>query len=589
MRLLNLFSGNLINTSVVPENSRAGFLKKHDFSNMIGLSLIVFGFVFGPLTARAEMGVKEQVKVLNRSKSIKNMSVALKMIFRSPEDHRQIDKDAKAIAKMAAKSSWRYEVKGKKEIAFRADGRVYFTFRPVDINRGKFLFNGRKFVINPKLSYEQHKARMSKILKNQTAGLEQFFINEAHAGWLLGRKAKAEEKKTEDLNGAVGLGGAAAVTVGSCGEGEVFQRELEAYGPGNAHHRYVNKCIKEADCKGEWKVENMSDTEVSAPGEAPFSYKGCVRVKNPQASAGDDSGSSTATTEEGTKTCTTEQKNNFRKECIKNQHKDEYDPNHPLNLNYSHFEIGELGGETSSPPSAETMEGLQESYEKMKSKCGSGCGQEDGECQKGVGKCADEVEEALKKLAKIKQNYDEEKKGCETDCSDNDECQSEIDGCKAKAETNKNNAIGELKTSNPLVATSADSGNGAYGKCVKDFVRYQNAEERCKRPGYVKIKNADPSLTYLGERLDKLIEKSEDRRGEGLKFNKTKCMNFAKSDPKAEGWGMIDKYAKRYCNKAGRLYNMCLSASKNCESKVDEVEYDEKGDHIDEEPPDVIQ
>lgn len=155
MRLLSLFSMNLVQI------------------------FVVLGFVFGSLTAQAEVDLKKQVKILNESKSIKDMSSALKKLFEKPEDQRQIDKDAKAMSKMAAKSKWKYEIKGK-EIAFKVNGRVHFTFKPVDINQGEFLFNGQKFVLNPRLSYEYHKAQMSKILRKQ-AGLEGFFINKAYA------------------------------------------------------------------------------------------------------------------------------------------------------------------------------------------------------------------------------------------------------------------------------------------------------------------------------------------------------------------------------------------------------------------------
>ena len=183
MRLLSLFSGNLIHTPVVPENSRPGLLKKHGFSNTIGLSLIVFGFVFGSLTARAEVDLKEQVKILNKHKSIKDMSASLKRVFKRPADHREIDKAARRISKMATGSKWWYEVKGK-EIAFMVNGRVLFTFRPVNVNKGEFLFNGHKFVLNSKLSYKRHKARMSKILRRQAAGLEQFFYRQSPC-WLV--------------------------------------------------------------------------------------------------------------------------------------------------------------------------------------------------------------------------------------------------------------------------------------------------------------------------------------------------------------------------------------------------------------------
>ena len=157
MKLLSLFSKNLVQT------------------------FLALGFVFGFPSVQAE-DLKEQVKLLNKSKSAKNMGSALKKIFNKSEDQRKINKDVKTALKMSKKHKWvwKYELKGK-EIAFKVNGKTQFTFKPVHANHGEFLFNGQKFVLNPGLSYEDHKKRMSKILSKKQASLEQFFINKAHA------------------------------------------------------------------------------------------------------------------------------------------------------------------------------------------------------------------------------------------------------------------------------------------------------------------------------------------------------------------------------------------------------------------------
>ena len=151
------------------------------FSRNLTQMFVALGFVFVSLVVQAEMDLKEQVKLLNKSKSVEGMSSALKEVFWKPGDKKQIDKDAKAISKLAAKSKWKYEVKGQ-EIAFKVDGKIQFTFKSVDINQGEFLFNGQKFVINPRLSYKDHKEKMSKILRKHANNLEDFFINRAYAG-----------------------------------------------------------------------------------------------------------------------------------------------------------------------------------------------------------------------------------------------------------------------------------------------------------------------------------------------------------------------------------------------------------------------
>lgn len=150
------------------------------FRNLVQI-FVALGFIFGSLSAQAE-DLKEQVKLLNKSKSAKDMGSALKKIFNKPEDQRKINADIKTASKMAKKYKWvwKYELKGK-EIAFKVNGKIQFTFKPVNANHGEFLFNGQKFTLNHRLSYEDHKKRMSKILFKEQASLEQFFINKAHA------------------------------------------------------------------------------------------------------------------------------------------------------------------------------------------------------------------------------------------------------------------------------------------------------------------------------------------------------------------------------------------------------------------------
>ncbi len=153
------------------------------FRNLFRI-FVVMGFVFGALTVQAKVDLKvdlkEQVKLLNKSKSLRDMGLTLKKFFKSPGDQRQIDKDMKVVSKAVKKWMWRYELKGN-EIAFRSNGRIQFSFKPGDMAQGVFSFNGQKFVVNPDLSYASHKDLLSKILNKKQSALEQLFVRKAQA------------------------------------------------------------------------------------------------------------------------------------------------------------------------------------------------------------------------------------------------------------------------------------------------------------------------------------------------------------------------------------------------------------------------
>ena len=161
MKLLSLFSRNLVQL------------------------FVAFGFIFGSLSVHAKVNLKElkeQVSLLNKTRSEKALVSAMTETFTKPGDKKKIASDIRKALKLVKKHKWvwKYELKGR-EIVLKVNGETQFSFKPVDVDQREFLFNGQKFVLNPSLSYEENKKAMSKILFKKQAGLEQFFINRAYA------------------------------------------------------------------------------------------------------------------------------------------------------------------------------------------------------------------------------------------------------------------------------------------------------------------------------------------------------------------------------------------------------------------------
>ncbi len=564
MRLLSLFSGNLIHTPVVLENSRPGLLKKHGFSNMIGVSLIVFGFVFGSLTARAEVDLKEQVKILNKSKSIKDMTASLKRIFKRPEDHRQINKDAKKMSKMAAGSKWKYEVKGK-DIAFMVNGRVLFTFRPVDAKKGKFLFNGHKFVINSRLSYKQNKAQMSKVLRRQTAGLEQFFIDKAHAGWLFGKKVQAAETALGAGASAMDEKPASVIFVESrkCKEGYVFKSDVddmvEQRASGPEPSLSGGKCIKNENCKGEVKKVTEETGAENHGVDETFQYKKCV-MNSAGAPANDG-----ITKPEPAKKCLQNEQDEKYKMCVgKNQEKriSEIDEKYRnFILNYGHFKKENSSSGSSSPETINWEDlGLRDCSEVKDSSC----------ITYNQNVASSDTDEGYEKAIK----------GCMDGYSVNVVCRRQ-----AKTEFE----IRKKQRQKAIASGSAGAGNSGdknetknYEKCLEQKIHLgaENSKRNCSKPGYAKLAT-HPELFHLGHRLPLLVKKSvhpaPDERGPV--FNHVNCIEFATDDAeKTKGWGMTDKAADQYCKIARELHLECVEGAKNCNDTPATPSDDSDGD-----------
>ena len=197
MKLLNLFSRNLVQM------------------------LVAMGFIFSAWTGQAKVDLKEQVKLLNKSKSVDNMGFALKNFFKTSKDQRQIDKDIRAMAKTMKKWTWRYELKGN-EIAFRSNGKIQFVFKPGNMDKREFTFNGQKFVLNPDLTYASHRDQLLKILNSKQSNLEQLFVRKAQAFFFI----------------AAIIAAAVAVTVSANANAETSS------GPSKGEKRKARKCAK---------------------------------------------------------------------------------------------------------------------------------------------------------------------------------------------------------------------------------------------------------------------------------------------------------------------------------------------------------
>ena len=141
---------------------------------------MVIGFVFSMVLARAEVDMGKQVDTLNQFKTPESMAPVLKNFFRTAEDHRHIDMDVKNASKTVKKWNWMYDTENNK-IAFVSNGKVRFHFQLRDLNKREFVFNGQKFIMNPLLSYINHKKRLLKIMDTKQGVLESLLIKKSHA------------------------------------------------------------------------------------------------------------------------------------------------------------------------------------------------------------------------------------------------------------------------------------------------------------------------------------------------------------------------------------------------------------------------
>ena len=161
---------------------------------------IVAGFIFGSTLSQAQPQVQKEdqgptevkrevasqtqqsfkkfADSLNENKTAEAMGSILKDLFKTSEDHRQIDMDVKKASKTVKNWNWRYLKDG---IAFVVNGKTQFRFKPIDAKKGKFLFNNQEFTMNPSLSYMSHRTQLQNILSKKQGFLEAMFINKAQA------------------------------------------------------------------------------------------------------------------------------------------------------------------------------------------------------------------------------------------------------------------------------------------------------------------------------------------------------------------------------------------------------------------------
>ena len=106
----------------------------------------------------------------------------LKKFFKSSGDHRQIDGDIKKIT--SAKKEYVYvkETKDGKTV-IKINGKVQVNLQLLESDKKKFVFNmnGQRFIMNPELSYANHKSRLSSLLNPKQSVLESFLIREAYS------------------------------------------------------------------------------------------------------------------------------------------------------------------------------------------------------------------------------------------------------------------------------------------------------------------------------------------------------------------------------------------------------------------------
>ncbi len=569
-----LFSfGNPMNFLKKPSWTETGRNRK--IPSIVGKIFIVFGFVFlvpGISQSKPQSKIKidrEMVKAVNAGiSSIDNMELALKYFFKKPEDRRQIDRDLAQLATLIHKVKWYAESDGHDGLLVKSKKKVLFKFRLLSKGKeiGDFVFgiNGYKFTIDPSRSYAHHTKRMEKILGlSRTGLLETLVIKEAYAGFLF-----------SNVTPAAAAGGATSVAATTawyakgkedCREGFDPRKETVTYGSGrDAYTVRETRCIKVDEAKKK-KVKGCQTGHVqkieydpinTSNGQSDFEYrvkKGCIKkedcegqivkreipqtgpdgnlvrtviieecVKNPQNNAGDASSNDR---------CSLDEKKEFYNKCRKKQHKDTYDSQDSLNLNYTHFKTS---------VNTKTNDAIEEACENVDSHILN---------EKEKERCVNTIKETHK---------------------------LEIEGiCKAAGKTTsskeKEKCVGFFRNN--------------WGQCLEEKKnRFPNHfKKMCSRPDYVML-NRHSDLKFLGYRLDKLIEKSVKtttvNKGASLlesEFEMDKCKGFAMKkdtfDVNKGGWGMTDAAADQYCTRAKSLHNLCDLTSKKCSSEVREEEY----------------
>ncbi len=150
----------------------------HRKFNFFPILILIFTLF---LTLAARPGTQKKFKSSDLH-FVQRMESNLKRFFKSPGDHHQIDRDIKKIVN--AKKEWVVETesKGDKRV-LRIKGVIQLRFRLANIDREKIVFNinGQRFIMNPRLSYINHKNRFLTLLNSRQGFLESLFIREVYA------------------------------------------------------------------------------------------------------------------------------------------------------------------------------------------------------------------------------------------------------------------------------------------------------------------------------------------------------------------------------------------------------------------------
>ncbi len=129
------------------------------------------------------LDLKSHVVSLNAEKDLQDAVIALKDIFQTAEDHRQIDRVYNEVKKPAEKSVWRWEIdRGK--LAFRLNGKIQFWISDINQEEQTFAINGKTVHIKKGKGFLSSHNEVVGVFKTKTAQ-GNLFIQEAHAAWFL--------------------------------------------------------------------------------------------------------------------------------------------------------------------------------------------------------------------------------------------------------------------------------------------------------------------------------------------------------------------------------------------------------------------
>lgn len=145
----------------------------------LSLLIIVVSF-FCTASTHAATELETTVEKLNFERSLGDMVKATKAMFPTEKDHKIIDQQSAALAKLSTKWNWRFEADGE-SVAFRLNGPVAFNIKPIDPLYYKVEVNGKPYTFKPGTSYTDYVNQMHKLLNPSVAHLDFFLFESAHA------------------------------------------------------------------------------------------------------------------------------------------------------------------------------------------------------------------------------------------------------------------------------------------------------------------------------------------------------------------------------------------------------------------------